>query len=394
MQNEKAIKGDFSRSIHLGESRQKPDKSLTQPITQTATFVFDTLDEFESFKAGERENYEYGRYGNPTVRAAEKKLAALDKAEEALLFPSGMNAITSMILAMLRSGQHLILMHDCYRMTVKFTHYIEKFGIESTVVEPGDVEGLDAAVQKNTRLLFIESPTNPHLHVVDLEKLVAFGKSHRIKVAIDSTFATPVNQCPMDFGIDLVIHSATKYLGGHNDLMAGSISGNGGIIAALKEYRNMAGATIDPQSAYLLIRGMKTLTLRVRHQNASALALARFLEGHEKIEKVYYPGLASHPDFIIAQSQMQGYGGLVSFDIKGDLEQTRKFVHHLEIPYLAPSLGGVESLVSHPATVSYYDLSREERLKIGIKDQLVRYAVGCEDASELISDINQALNAL
>jgi len=394
MENEQAFKGESTRAIHLGESRQKPNKSLTHPIAQTATFVFDSLDEFEAFKAGQRQNYEYGRYGNPTVRAAEQKLAALDGAEDALLFPSGMNAISSAILAMLRSGQHLILMQDCYRMTVKFAQYIAKFGIECTVVLPGDFVGLEAAVQKNTRILFIESPTNPHLHVVDLEKLVVFGKSHRLKLIIDSTFATPVNQRPLAFGVDLVIHSATKYLGGHNDIMAGSISGGAGIIAALKEYRNMAGATVDPHSAYLLIRGIKTLALRVRQQNASALAVAQFLEGHANVEQVYYPGLPSHPDHTIAKRQMHGYGGLVSFDIKGDLEQTRRFVHNLKIPYLGPSLGGVESLVSHPATVSYYDLSREERLSIGIKDQLVRYAVGCEDVDELIADINQALETV
>ncbi len=386
--------GESTRSVHHGENRQKPAKSLTNPIAQTATFVFDDLDEFTAFKAGERQNYEYGRYGNPTVSAAEQKLAALDGAEDALLFPTGMSAVTSVLLAMLRSGQHIVIMEDCYRMTVKFCKVIAKFGIECTAVKPGDWDALEAAVQPNTRLILTESPTNPHLHVVDLERLVPFAKKHRCKVIIDSTFATPVNQRPLEYGVDLVIHSGTKYMGGHNDLMAGSVCGAAPLIEAIKETRNILGSVIDPHSAYLLIRGLKTLALRIAHQNESTLRIARHLEGHKKIKIVYYPGLDSHPDYDIAQAQMKGCGGVVSFDIDGDLERTKKFVHSLKIPYIGPSLGGVETLVSHPATVSYYDLSWEERQEINIKDELVRYSVGIENADELIADIDQALEAI
>jgi cystathionine gamma-synthase len=383
--------GDSTNSVHAGEDRQKFAKSVTNPIAQTSTFVFDTLEEFEEYKAGKRSNFEYGRYGNPTIRAAETKLAALDHASDALLFSSGMSAITTVLLAMLRGGQHLVIMEDCYRRTVQLCNVIAKFGVESTVVAAGDLDSLASAVQQNTKVILAESPTNPHLHVVDLHELASFAKERRIKVLIDSTFATPINQCPLDFGIDLVVHSATKYLGGHNDLMAGSVAGASGLIGAIKEFRDIIGTATDPNTAYLLIRGLKTLALRVARQNDTAMKIAQFLDGHDKISRVFYPGLDSHPDCAIAREQMSGFGGVVSFDINGDLEKTRAFVHALSIPYLAPSLGGVESLVSHPATVSYYDLSREERYKIGITDQLVRYSVGIEDVPDLLADFEQAL---
>ena len=386
--------GPSSRAVHAGEESTKPCKSLTTPIVQTATFVFDTLGEFESFKAGQRHNFEYGRYGNPTQREAECKLAALDNADDALLFPTGMSALTSVILAMLRSGQHIIAVEDCYRMTAKFCQYIKKFGIETSLVRSGDPEAMAAAVQPNTRLLLAESPTNPHLRTLDLEELVPFAKEHRIKILIDSTLATPHNQRPLDYGVDLVLHSCTKYLGGHNDLMAGSVCGAQPIIDAIRDYRNMAGHTPDPNSSYLLIRGMKTLALRVDRQNATAQTLAEHLEKNPKIKQVFYPGLASHPDHKIATAQMRGFGGLISFEVEGGLEQARNFVEALKIPSLAPSLGGVETLVSHPATVSYYDLSWDERQAIGITDQLVRYSVGIEDAEDLIADIDDGLNAL
>ena len=392
--SKKEYAGNSTRSVHGGEERTKFAQSLINPIAQTATYTFSDLEEFEAFKAGEKQLFEYARYGNPTQRTAEQKIAALENAQEALLFSSGMSAITSVLYAMLRSGQHLVVMEDCYRMTAKFCRSLAKFGIDSTLVKPGDTDALTAAIRPETRLIFTESPTNPHLHVLDLEKLVAFAKERRLKVLIDSTLATPINQRPLDFGVDLVIHSATKYMGGHNDLMAGVVCGSGPIVDAIREYQRVTGAVVDPNTSYLLIRGLKTLALRVERQNETALAIARFLEGHPRVRRVFYPGLESHPDHAIAKEQMRGYGGLISFEINGDLARTRDFVHQLELPYLAPSLGGVETLVSHPATVSYYDLSQEERLAIGITDQLVRYAVGIEEADELIGDIDRALEAI
>ena len=381
-------------SVHGGERRDRFAQSLLTPIAQTATFTFSRLDEFEAFKAGERNGFEYARYGNPTQRVAEEKIAALEGAEDALLFSSGMSAICSVLLAMLRSGQHIIIMEDCYRMTAKFCRSLGKFGIETSVVKPGDMEALQAAVRPETRIIFSESPTNPHLRVLDLHQLVAFAKEHRLKVLIDSTLATPINQRPLLFGVDLVIHSATKYMGGHNDLMAGVICGSAPLVDAIREFQRVTGATTDPNTSYLLIRGLKTMGLRVRQQNDTALALAEFLENHSKIRRVFYPGLPSHEDHATAREQMRGFGGLISFEIEGDLEKTRQFVHALQVPHIAPSLGGVETLVSHPATVSYYDLSAEDRLAIGIKDELVRYSVGIEEKEILIEDIECALNAI
>jgi cystathionine gamma-synthase len=393
-QTERGGAGESTWSVHGGEARHKFAKSVTEPIAQTSTYVFDSLDEFEQYKQGKRTHYEYGRYGNPTIQTAEAKLAALDSAEAALMFSSGMSAITTVLLAMLRSGQHLIIMEDCYRRTVQLCDLLGKFGIDCTRVAPGDDDGLAAVVRPETRLVFAESPTNPHLHVADLEKLVPFARQHRLRVLIDSTFATPVNQRPLEYGVDLVFHSATKYLGGHNDLMAGTVCGKAPVVQAIKEFRDVIGTNSDPNTAYLLIRGMKTLALRVARQNETALTLARFLEEHPKVRRVFYPGLPSHPDHAVATAQMSGFGGVVSFDIEGDLQQARDFVHALTIPYLAPSLGGVESLVSHPATVSYSDLSREARLEIGITDQLIRYSVGVEDTQDLIDDVQQALEIL
>ena len=303
-----------------------------------------------------------------------------------------MSAITPVLLAMMRSGQHLVIMEDCYRRTVQLCDVLGKFGITCTGVAPGDFEALEGAIRKETRILFAESPTNPHLHVADLDRLVPFARKHRLRLLIDSTFATPVNQRPIEFGADLVFHSATKYLGGHNDLMAGSVCGKGPMVQAIKEFRDIIGTNSDPNTAYLLIRGLKTLALRMERQNQTALEIARWLEGHPKVRKVFYPGLASHPDHAVATRQMKGFGGVVSFDVEGDLQLARSFVHQLRLPYLAPSLGGVESLVSHPATISYSDLSRPDRLAIGITDELVRYSVGIEDAGDLIDDLEQALD--
>lgn len=386
--------GDSTWSVHGGEKRRRFAKSITEPIAQTSTYAFDSLDEFESFKQGKTSHYEYGRYGNPTIKAAEQKLAALDSAEAALLFSSGMSAITTVLLAILRGGQHMIIMEDCYRRTVQLCDLLSKFGIDCTRVQPGDFDALSAAVRAETRILFAESPTNPHLHIADLERLVPFAKEHRLRFLVDSTFATPINQRPIEFGVDLVLHSATKYLGGHNDLMAGTVCGKAPIVQAVKEFRDVIGTNSDPNTAYLLIRGMKTLALRVQQQNATAMRMAQFLEAHDKVRRVFYPGLKSHPDHDIAVAQMSGYGGVVSFDIEGDLARARAFVHALKMPYLAPSLGGVESLVSHPATVSYSDLSRDERLRIGITDELIRYSLGVEDADDIIADLEQALGTI
>ncbi|MAS33485.1 MAG: cystathionine gamma-synthase [Anaerolineaceae bacterium] len=390
--------GGSTQAVHAGTRRSKPFHSLNTPIIQTATYTFAKTQDLIDFmhdktwgSGSERE--EYGRYGNPTVDSVESKLAALDHGEDALIYASGMNAITSVLLSVLPAGAHIIMTDDCYRRTRQFCQtFLKRFGIETSIVPMGDYEALEnAIIPKKTRFIISESPTNPYLRVADLERIAALGRKYRVRTLIDSTFATPINQRPLDWGIDFVLHSATKYLSGHNDLLAGVIVGKADRMAALRDARGILGGMVDPQNAFLLERGIKTLGVRVRQHNQTAQALAEFLEGHPRIDRVWYPGLPSHPDHAIAKAQMQGYGGVVSFEVDGDMETTIKFVDSLQIPYIAASLGGVESLVEQPAIMSYFDKTSEERLEMGIKDGLVRYAVGIEDADDLIKDLDQAL---
>jgi cystathionine gamma-synthase len=394
-------KNSFStRSVHAGEAREKPHHALTTPIVQTSTFTFADTADLVSFKEAymwgdEKERSEYGRYGNPTVSAAQRKLAELDGGEAALLFSSGMAAVTTTLLTLLSAGTHLVMTDDCYRRTRQFvTQFLKRFDIEATQVPVGDYAVLEAAIRPTTRVILTESPTNPYLRVVDVPRLVDIARRHKLRTVIDSTFATPINQQPLEFGVDFVVHSATKYLGGHNDLLAGVVVGSEYLLGGLQETQGMMGAVCDPHTAYLLLRGLKTLELRVKRHNENGERVAHFLADHPKIKQVFYPGLVSHPDHVVAASQMNGYGGVVSFEVDGDLETTGRFVDALQIPYIGPSLGGVESLVIQVAQATYYELSSTERSEIGISDTLVRFAVGVEDADDLIADLDQALNSL
>jgi cystathionine gamma-synthase len=355
--------------------------------------VFDDTSALRDYFEGRTEREEYGRYGNPTVRAAERKLAALDGASEAALFASGMAAGTTTLLTLLKAGDHLVMTSDCYRRTRQFVSTIlSRYGVTATLVAPGDFAGLEKAlVPGKTKVILSESPTNPYLRVVDMSKLVAikqrFGGA---KLVIDATFATPINQRPLEAGADLVIHSCTKYLGGHNDILAGAVCGNEGLVSAIRELRSILGAVLDPHSAYLLLRGLKTLALRVKRQNESALLIARWLEEQPQVEKVYYPGLASHPDHAVAKAQMTGFGGVVSFLVKGDLDRTSTFIDGCRLAQIAPSLGGAETLIEQPALMSFYELSTEQREAVGIRNNLVRMSVGLEDADDIIADLRQA----
>ena len=384
--------------VHAGEKRVKPHHAITTPISQTSTYTFrntqDLVDYMEAKMWGDEiEREEYGRYGNPTIATAEAKLAALDSGEAACLFSSGMAAVTTTLFTLLSQGGHVILTDDCYRRTRQFvTKFLARYGVESTQVPMGDYEALEAAIRPNTKVIVSESPTNPYLRVLDLEKIVAIAKKHNIKTVIDSTFATPINQRPLEFGVDFVVHSATKYLGGHNDLLAGVVVGSDYMIGAIKETQAMLGDVSDPHTAYLLIRGLKTLDLRVKRQNETADKLAHFLAKHPAVRRVYYPGLVSHPEYEVAIEQMSGFGGVVSFELDTDLAGAGRFIDELQIPYIGPSLGGVETLVEQVALVSYYELSTEERAEIGISDSLIRLAVGIESADDLLADLAQALD--
>jgi cystathionine gamma-synthase len=304
-----------------------------------------------------------------------------------------MAAVTTTLLSLLSAGSHVILTDDCYRRTRQFvTKFLARYGVEASQVPMGDYEALEAAIRPNTRVILSESPTNPYLRVLDLERLVAIAKKHNLKTVVDGTFATPINQRPLEYGVDFVVHSATKYLGGHNDLLAGVVVGSDYMIGAIKDTQAMLGDVSDPHTAYLLLRGLKTLELRVSRQNESADKIAHFLAKHPAVRRVYYPGLASHPDYEIAIKQMSAFGGVVSFELETDVEGAGHFIDQLKIPYIGPSLGGVETLIEQVALVSYYELSTEERSAIGISDSLIRLAVGIEAADDLLADLAQALD--
>ncbi|MEO0322328.1 MAG: aminotransferase class I/II-fold pyridoxal phosphate-dependent enzyme [Myxococcota bacterium] len=381
--------------VHGGEPRQHPYGALSAPIVQTATYTFADTAELVAFFEGRSERTEeYGRYGNPTVRRVEEKLAALEKAPDAIAITSGIAAVTTAILALVKSGSHVVLFSDCYRRTRQFvTRVLGKFGVEHTLVPPADLAALEAALRPNTTLVIGEAPTNPYQTVPDLGRLVEICKPRRVRTMIDATFATPINLQAYAHGIDLVVHSATKYLAGHNDVLGGVLAGKGGLVDVVRDLRNVLGAVMDPGAAYLTLRGMKTLDVRVQRQNTSALALAEFLEAHPRVRKVWYPGLPSHPNHAEATRYMSGFGGVVTFLVHGSLDEVSRVVDAARIPRIAPSLGGVESLIEQPALMSFFELTSEQREAVGIHDGLVRYAVGIEDPEDLIEDLSRALVA-
>jgi cystathionine gamma-synthase len=385
--------GPSTLAVHAGEPREKPGHALATPIIQTATFTFTDTQELKDHFDGKIERVEYGRYGNPTQRIAETKLAALEGAGDCLLFASGMAAMTTTLFAMLSRGTHVVVTDDSYRRTRQFLNQtLPRYGVEVSTVPAGDYEALEDAIRPTTRVLVSESPTNPYNRVLDLERFAEIGRRHRVKTVIDGTFATPYNQRPLEWGVDVVVHSATKYLGGHNDLMAGAVLASRDLVEAVRGLQGVTGAVVSPFVAFLLVRGVKTFALRMERHNANAQALAEFLATHPRVERVHYAGLTSHPEHDVAKRQMRGFGGVVSFEVRGDLAAASRVVDSCRIPYIAVSLGGVESLIEQPAIMSFYELTTEERLAVGIKDNLIRYSVGIEDAADLIADLAQALD--
>jgi cystathionine gamma-synthase len=299
------------------------------------------------------------------------------------------------MLAVLKKGDHVVITDDAYGQTLNFCGaHLPRFGIDTTVVRMGDYGQMKRALCKKTKIVFSESPTNPYLNVIDLEAMQDIRERFDGLMIIDSTFATPFNQRPLEWGMDLVIHSTTKYLGGHNDILGGAVLGSTKLIDRVREYQRVTGSILDPLCCYLLMRGVKTFALRVEYQNRSAQAVAEFLEDHPRIRKVFYPGLPSHPHHEIAKAQMTGYGGVVSFWVDGNLKQVNKFLDSLQSLHIGPTLGGVESLITHPATVTYYRSTRKERYALGITDQLIRLAVGIEDPRDIIADLDQALGKM
>jgi cystathionine gamma-synthase len=386
--------GPSTLAVHAGEQRQKLADSITDPIVCAATYTFvDTQSLIEYVEKGlPRE--EYGRYGNPGERVLERKLAALDAGEDAVLFATGMSAIVGLLMAKLNAGDEVVFFDECYHRSREFcVKHLSRFGVVTHQVKACDYPAMEAAINRRTRLLISESPTNPHLSVVDLERFVDIGRRHGVETLIDATLATPYNLQPIKCGVDYVLHSATKYLAGHNDLLAGAIIGRKEALDPVRKLRGIMGAINSPHNFYLLQRGIKTFELRMQRHNENGQAVAEFLASHPRIESVLYPGLPSHPYHDVAQRTMRGYGGLVTFMVKdADWRATADVVDAVRLPRIGPSLGGVESLIEQPLVMSYHEVAPEDRRRFGIFDNMIRLSCGIEDTADLVADLRQALD--
>jgi cystathionine beta-lyase/cystathionine gamma-synthase len=381
-----------TEAVRGGNDLRKKNGPLSTPIYQTSTF--EVTDTDQQVRATPTDMF-YTRYGNPTHTVAERAIAELEGADAALLFASGMGAITTSVLALLRSGDHIVAQRDIYGGATKFLSYwLPKLGIETTFVDTTEYDQHARAIRPNTKLLYLESPTNPTLRVIDLRKVAALAKQHNLLTLIDSTFATPINQRPADFGIDLIMHSGTKYFGGHSDLICGIVAGRRDLIEKIHETRTTLGGTMDPHAAWLLLRGMKTLAVRVQRQNDNALRIAQYLAQHPRVRRVHYPFVEGHPQRALAMEQMNGGGGVLSFEVDGTGEDARRLAEALHLFTLAPSLGGVDSLVTIPVLTSHAMISAEQRQKMGVTEQLIRVSVGIENADDLIADLEQAFTVV
>ncbi|HET9318521.1 MAG TPA: aminotransferase class I/II-fold pyridoxal phosphate-dependent enzyme [Bryobacteraceae bacterium] len=386
------IWGDATRAIHAGESNHGVGGPVATPIVRSSTFTFSNTAEMKRWAEGKSKAYIYTRYGNPTLTVAETKLAQLERAEAAVVAASGMAAISSALLGVLGSGDELIATRQLYGGSYRLLRDVfPRLGIKVHHVET-DLEGVDRLVTPRTKALYIETPTNPTLRVVDVRKAAALARKHKLVSLIDNTFASPALQKPVEMGFDLVLHSATKYLAGHSDLIGGAVVGRADLVAKARQMVIYLGGSMDPEGAFLLIRGMKSLGVRVRQQCANAMAVAKFLAKHPKVDRVHYPGLASHPDHKLSARQMDGgFGGMLAFDMKGGIAAARRACDRVRVFLLAASLGGVESLVVLPIYTSHYKLSATELAAAGVSPGTIRVSVGLEDARDLIEDLKQAL---
>jgi methionine-gamma-lyase len=382
---------DSTLAIHAGEKRSQVSVPVGTSIARTANFTFANTEEMKRWAEGKSPAYIYTRYGNPTLAIAEEKIAALEGAEAAIVAASGMAAISSALLSILKAGDEVIATRALYGGSYRLMRDIfPRMGIVVRHVET-DLAGIERLVNPRTRALYIETPTNPTLRLVDLQKAVSFAKEWDLLSLIDNTFATPVVQKPIKMGFDLVVHSATKYLAGHSDVIAGVAVGSHSLIEKIRDMIIYLGGSMDPEAAFLLIRGMKTLQVRVPRQCQTALTVARYLEEHPKVARVHYPGLPSHPDHKLAKRQMKGFGAMMAFDLKGGLAAARRFCDRTRVFLLAASLGGVESLVVLPIYSSHYRLSAAELRAAGVEPGTVRVSIGLEDPADLIEDLRQAL---
>lgn len=385
--------GIGTQCIWAGEESYLMQGATQVPVVHSVSFGYRDLDEWLAVALGEKKGHIYGRNTNPTVHAFEEKVRLLEGAEAATSAATGMGVISSALFALLSPGQRVVSVKDTYGGTnVIFTEFLPRFQVQVTLCDTTDHEQIEVEIAKGCDVVYLESPTNPTTKVVDLARLAAAGKRVGATVIVDNTFATPVNQRPLTLGADLVLHSATKFLGGHADALGGVICGNPELVQQVYHFREINGATLHPMAAYLLLRGLKTLHLRVRQQNASAMQIAQFLESHPAIERVFYPGLASHSGHAIAQKQMSGFGGMMSFMLKeNSLDAVRRFLPRLRLAHAAANLGAVETIVGPPATTSHVECTAEERAAMGIPESLIRYSTGIEEVEDLIRDLTQAL---
>jgi len=381
-----------TKAVRGAADLDKKNGPLATPIYQTSTF--EVTDNDEQLRATRTDHF-YTRYGNPTNTVAEKTIAELEGTEAALTFASGMGAITTTVMALVKSGGHVVAQRDIYGGVNKFlSQWLPKMGIETTFVDTIEYEQHARAIRPNTKLLYLESPTNPTLRIVNFKKVAALAKQHGLISMIDATFGTPINQHPAEFGIDLVMHSGTKYLGGHTDLICGAVAGRRALIERIWETRTTLGNCMDPHASWMLVRGLKTLAVRVARQNENALQVAEFLAEHAKVRSVNYPFLKSHPQYALAREQMAGGGGMVSFEVEGTGDDARRVSEAMRLFTLAPSLGGVESLVSIPVLTSHAMIPAEERARMGVTEQLIRLSVGIENADDLVADLEHALEVV
>ncbi len=386
----------YTHAVHAGEDRSEHYGAMSVPVYSASIFAFEDADEGAAIHNEEKPGYYYGRLGNPTQQALESALCDLEGAEDCIALASGMAAVSAAMFTLVRSGDHIVAPMLGYSTTMNLLHHIEeKFGIETTFVDAAHAEEYRQAIKPNTKLFWIETPSNPLVRITDIAAVVAIAKEHGIATVADNTFATPFNQRPLDLGVDAVIHSATKYLGGHSDLTAGLLAGKREVVDGARHGASkFFGGNIAPQVAWLVLRGIKTLALRMERHNSNAVAIAEFLASHPKVEKVYYPGLASHQNHEIAARQMTGgYGGMIALDV-GSVEAGKTFANNVRLCTLATSLGGVETILQHSASMTHAAISREERLKGGITDGLIRLSVGIEHVDDLIADLDHALNQI
>ncbi len=382
-----------TRAVWAGENVKNWERATQIPVVHSVSFGYDNVDEWLEVARGKTAGHIYGRNTNPTVAVFEEKVRDLEAAEAATSFSSGMGAISNTLFTLLSPGDRVVSVKDTYGGTNKlFIEFLPRFGIEVTLCDTSDHAAIERAIGQGCKAVYLESPTNPTVKVVDLGRLAAAAHRQGAVVIVDNTLATPINQQPLKLAADLVIHSATKFLGGHADALGGVVCGAADLVAKIYHFREITGACLDPMAAYLLLRGMKTLHLRIERQNASALKIARFLESHPRVEKVFYPGLESHEHHEIARRQMRGFGGVLSFAIRGGFDAVKSFLPRLRVAHLAANLGSVETVAGPPSTTSHVESSREERAAAGIPEALIRYSVGIEDAEDLVSDLRRALD--